>query len=141
MILNDVFITYVIQGNQGNPLNEENAFMDNFATKKIKIKIKAPFYVFNNLKLEIIKFRNMFDKMKMVNTTPNITMLKIYNFIREIVCSDKILAKISDVFKLINNDAPIILAEEDRKKHLINDNKELWSLLNNLSVNIWHRYY
>ncbi len=147
MILNDVYITYIIEGAQSQCSgsinlcedNADHAFMSNFSPKKIKIKIKAPFYIFNNLKLEIIKFRGMFDKLKKTTTSPNITMLKIYNFIRDIICSDKLLTKVSDVFKLINNDVPKMLSEEDRKKLIINKNHELWEFLDKLSINIWHR--
>src|SRR4051812_43355216 len=77
-ILPEIIICYNVRGKHEKDTNV-------LTEKTIKIKIKAPFYIFNHLKLEYIKNRGNIEKSlsKKNNQITTTNIEKIIKFIRE----------------------------------------------------------
>jgi hypothetical protein len=130
-ILPDITICYNVRGKP-----EKDSMI--LTEKTIKIKIKAPFYIFNHLKLEYIKNRGIIEKSlnKKNNQITTTNIEKIIKFIREVVNTDIISTSFCSVF-MDNKE----FKENVEREAFINSNKNLWDMLANLSLHTWHRFF
>lgn len=141
-VLPDVTICYIAKGKSEKGLTFDND------TKHIRIKIKAPFYIFNHLKLEYIRNRGSIEKSQNCNLNKqgscqvqgqgHTNIEKIMKFIKEIICTDKLLSTFCFVFTL---DKEFQNKDNGEKEMFISSNKQLWELLSNLSLHTWHRFF
>lgn len=137
-LLPDVYIKYIVIG------KPEKNYMQSYGEKTIKIKIKSFFYIFNNIKLEYLKNKNIIDKLKNNNNKtrnqkgPTTNIEKILKFIKEIYYTDKLLINLCQNFTL---DKEYNSKENLEKDNFINANKNLWKTLENLSLHVWHRFF
>ena len=63
---------------------------------------------------------------------------KILKFIKEVMCTDKLLSTFCSVFTI---DKEFQNNENQEKENFLNINKPLWELLSNLSLHTWHRFF
>jgi hypothetical protein len=133
-ILPEITICYNVRGKQ------EKDYMSGLTEKNIKIKIKAPFYIFNHLKLEYIQNRGIIEKSftRKNNQFTSTNIEKIIKFIREVINTDIISTSFCSVFTL---DKEFQNKETGEREAFINSNKNLWELLGNLSLHTWHRFF
>jgi hypothetical protein len=127
-----VIISYIVKDKS---INEKNINSDDKCEKIIKIKVKAPFYMFNYMKVEYLKNKNTILSPNYNSTNSHKkNIMKVLNFIREIMCSDKILFNLWSRFE---SDFDVKIPKE--RENFINSNNSLWEILSNLSIHTWHR--
>jgi len=136
-LLPDIIIKYIVIG------KPEKNYMQSYGEKIVKIKIKSFFYIFNNLKLEYIKNKNIIDRLKGNKNSknqkgPTTNIEKVIKFIKEIYYTDKLLINLCQNFTL---DKEYNTKDNVEKDNFINSNKSLWKTLENLSLHIWHRFF
>ena len=132
-LIPNIIISYIVKDKS---INDKNFISDDRSEKIIKIKVKAPFYLFNYMKIEYLKNKNNVSSQG--NSSSYIQkkdIIKVINFIREIMCSDKLLSNLCSRF---DNDFDIKNPKE--RENFINSNSSMWEILSNLSLHTWHRY-
>ncbi len=131
-LLPNIIISYIVKDKS---VNEKNVTSDDRSEKIIKIKVKAPFYLFNYMKIEYLKNKNYISSQGYTNSnTQKKDIMKVINFIREVMCSDKLLSNLCSRFE---NDFDIKNPKE--RENFINSNNSMWEILSNLSLHTWHR--
>ncbi len=136
-LLPDIYIKYIVIG------KPEKNYMHTNGEKTVKIKIKSLFYIFNNLKLEYIKNKNIIDKLKNNKNPknqrgPTTNIEKVIRFIKEIYYTDKVFINLSQNFTLDKEYNP---KDNFEKNNFINANKNVFRTLENLSLHVWHRFF
>ena len=129
ILLPNIIISYIIKDKS---INEKNIVSDDKSEKIIKIKVKAPFYLFNYLKKEYLKNKNNMTFNTSNTNKKNIG--KILNFIKEVMCSDKLL---HNMYNRFINDFDV--KNPNERENFIKSNSNLWEILSNLPLHTWHR--
>jgi hypothetical protein len=142
-LLPEISVCYIVKSK-----NEKSFSQNNYENEKsIRIKIVAPFYIFNYLKLEYMKNRATIEKNQNLNSqkknqTSQISNLtdieKILKFIKEVMYTDKLLSTFCNAFTI---DKEFGHKENGERENFLNNNKSLWDLLGNLSLHTWHRFF